>query len=210
MATTPLAVAPYVEQMKTWPQDGRHILAHYDDETIVVYQAYSPAIGRFAVHNGYFGGEFKYSRMSWIKPNFLWMMYRSQWGQTKGQEVVLAIRLRRRFFDWLLTQAVPSSFDRRLFPSHVDWASAISGSNVRVQWDPDHMPGGAMCERRAIQLGLRGPVLEAYGKREIVAIIHMSSFVAQQRLHVCEWSSGTLMTPQESLYLPGYSEDKPR
>lgn len=73
----------YVEQSRSWPQSGRHILAHFNDDTIIVYQAYRPEIGHFAAKHGYFGGEFKYSRMSWIKPNFLWMMYRSDWaGQT--------------------------------------------------------------------------------------------------------------------------------
>ena len=103
-----LATAPYAEQMKRWPQAGRHVLVQFDDETIIVYQAYRPEIGNFAVEKGYFGGEFKYSRMSWIKPNFLWMMYRSQWGQFEGQEVVLALRIKRKFFDSLLSQAVPS------------------------------------------------------------------------------------------------------
>ena len=67
-------------QVARWPKSGRHILAQYDDETIVVYQAYRPSIGSFAAEHGYFGGEFSYSRMSWIKPNFLWMMFRSGWG----------------------------------------------------------------------------------------------------------------------------------
>src|SRR6516225_8492353 len=115
MIEIPLAAAPYAEQMKSWPQTGQHILAQFDDDTIIVYQAYSPRIGQFAVEKGYFGGDFKYSRMSWIKPNFLWMMYRSQWGQAEGQEVVLAVRLRRTFFDSLLMQAVPSSFEAGAF-----------------------------------------------------------------------------------------------
>jgi hypothetical protein len=101
-------VVSYVEQVKRWPDCGRHILAQYDEETILVYQAYRSSIGRFAVKHGHFGGDFKYSRMSWIKPNFLWMMYRSDWGTAEGQEVVLALRLRRSFFDLLLAQAVPS------------------------------------------------------------------------------------------------------
>jgi len=66
----------YVDQVREWPRAGRHILSQYDDGTIVVYQEYAPAIGRFATMHGHFGGEFKYTRMSWIKPNFLWMMYR--------------------------------------------------------------------------------------------------------------------------------------
>ena len=65
------------------------IRADFDRETIVVYQAYRPQIGHFAVKHGYFGGEFKLTRMSWIKPNFLWMMYRCGWAQKPGQEVVM-------------------------------------------------------------------------------------------------------------------------
>jgi hypothetical protein len=202
MTATMLATAPYAEQMKRWPQTGQYILAHFDDETIIVYQAYRPSIGHFAVKNGFFGGDFKYSRMSWIKPNFFWMMYRSQWGQAQGQEVVLAVRLRRGFFDSLLAQAVPSSFDARGFASRDDWAAAVARSDVRLQWDPDHLPTGEKCERRAIQLGLRSAALEAYGKREIVQIIDMSSFVAEQRQNVQEWQNGTLTTPVEHVYIP--------
>ncbi len=198
-----LPVAPYAEQMKCWPQTGQHILAHFDEDTIIVYQAYRPSIGRFAIENVYFGGDFKYSRMSWIKPNFLWMMYRSQWGQADGQEVVLGIRLRRRFFDSLLAQAVPSSFDARTFASREDWATAVARSDVRLQWDPDHLPTGEKCERRAIQLGLRGATLEAYGERESVQIIDMSAFVAEQRANIHDWRTGKLMTPSERVYVPG-------
>jgi hypothetical protein len=202
MAAMTLATATYAEQMKCWPQAGRHILAQFDDETIIVYQAYGASIGRFAVENSCFGGDFKYSRMSWIKPNFLWMMYRSQWGQAEGQEVVLAVRLRRTFFDSLLVQAVSSSFDARVFGSREDWASAVARSDVRLQWDPDHLPTGEKCERRAIQLGLRSAALEAYGKREIVQIIDMSAFVAEQRSNVHDWRTGKLITPSERVYLP--------
>jgi Domain of unknown function (DUF4291) len=200
--TTPLPTAAYSDQMERWPQTGKHILAQFDDETIIVYQAYRPSIGQFAVEKGFFGGDFKLSRMSWIKPNFLWMMYRCQWGQGEGQEVVLAVRLKRRFFDSLLAQAVPSSFDAHVFGSHEEWAAAVAGSDVRMQWDPDHMPTGEKCERRAIQLGLQGPALEAYSKREIVQIIDMSAFVAQQRVNVRDWKNGKLITPLERVYVP--------
>jgi|GEM_PF-2390074 len=58
----PLAHELYSEQVKVWPKDGRHILAHYDDESIVVYQAYNPAIGRYAIEHGRFGGGFSFSQ----------------------------------------------------------------------------------------------------------------------------------------------------
>ena len=106
-----LVTEPYIEQVKTWPNKGRHILAQYDDDTVIVYQAYCPPIGLYAAEHGTFGGHFSYSRMSWIKPRFLWMMYRSGWGTKERQEVTLALRLGRAFFDSLLAQAVPSSWD---------------------------------------------------------------------------------------------------
>jgi Domain of unknown function (DUF4291) len=193
--------------MKRWPQTGQHILAQFDDDTIIVYQAYCPEIGKFAIEKGHFGGEFKYSRMSWIKPNFLWMMYRSQWGQSEGQEVVLAIRLKRKFFDSLLAQAVRSSFAPDLFSGRDEWAAAVANSDVRLQWDPDHLPTGEKCERRAIQLGLRGATLESYGKREIIQIIDMTAFVAEQRSHIGDWKNGTLVTPAESVYVASNQND---
>lgn len=195
----------YAEQVQRWPESGRHILAQYDDETILVYQAYRPAIGRFAAEHGYFGGGFKYTRMSWIKPNFLWMMYRSDWGRSQDQEVVLAIRLRRTFFDSLLQNAVFSSFGVSGFSDQDQWKAAVNASDVRLQWDPDHLPTGGKCERSAVQLGLRGETLEAFGKRESVEIIDVSGFVAEQREHISNWRSGTLVTPTEHVYVPADS-----
>lgn len=64
----------YLEQLSRWPSSGMHILAHFDERTIIVYQAYCPATGLFAARNGFFGDGFSYNRMSWIKPNFLWMI----------------------------------------------------------------------------------------------------------------------------------------
>src|SRR3974390_3276628 len=97
-----LLTEPYLVQNARLPKTGRHILAQFDDESVIVYQAYRPAIGHFAAQHGYFGGEFSLNRMSWIKPNFLWMTYRSGWGTKEGQEVTLAVRLRRAAFDEIL------------------------------------------------------------------------------------------------------------
>lgn len=51
-----------------WPISGRHILAQFDDQSVIILQAYRPAIGHFAAKNGFFGGEFSLNPMSWIKP----------------------------------------------------------------------------------------------------------------------------------------------
>ena len=192
----------YLEQKKRWPAEGRHILAQYDDQTIIVYQAYSPAIGQFAKNHGYFGGDFSFQRMSWIKPGFLWMMYRSGWGMKKGQEIVLAIRIKREFFDGILEQAVPSTHDTDLYAERERWKRELSTSEVRIQWDPDHHPDGKKAARRAIQLGLRGSVLKTYSKDAIVQIIDISKFVAKQRTHALFGNYKNLLIPQEEVYVP--------
>ena len=197
-----LPTARYLDQVATWPTEGRHILAHYDADTIVVYQAYRPSIGHYAIKHAAFGGEFSYSRMSWIKPNFLWMMYRSGWGTKEGQETTLGLRLRRQFFDRILAQAVASSFGQSDQSSQEAWKASLATSSVRLQWDPDHDPNGNAVARRAIQLGLRGPALEDFGKRELIEVIDMTEFVSEQRELLARVGIGELKTPVERVYVP--------
>lgn len=187
------------EQQSEWPQSGRHILAHFDDTGIVVYQAYRPAIADFAVKHQRFGGEFSYTRMSWIKPNFLWRMFRAGWATKAGQERILAVRLRRDFFDELLRDAVASSFDPARFASHDDWKAAVERSDVRLQWDPDRDPLGRPLERRAIQRGLRGRALRRYGEEALLDIQDITPVVIEQRAHLRD-GFAELVVPRERGY----------
>ncbi|GCE26763.1 hypothetical protein KDA_22470 [Dictyobacter alpinus] len=196
-----LEIVSYLEQKQHWPERGQHIMAQFDNASIIVYQAYKPTIGHFAARNGYFGGNrFSFERMSWIKPNFLWMMYRNGWGKKENQEVTLAIRLQRAAFDSLLEQAVPSSYWPDVYPSEAAWKQALEASSVRLQWDPDHGPAGQKLERRAIQLGLRGPVLEKFAREWIIDIEDISEFVRQQHQHVLIGDYTHLLTPRETVY----------
>jgi hypothetical protein len=196
----PLSTAPYALQDSRWPASGRGILAQFDTASVVVYQAYNPEIGRFAAKNGYFGGSFSLSRMSWIKPNFLWMMSRSGWGTKEGQEIVLAVRILRGAFEEILRQAVPSSWVTSLYPIEQTWKDDVARSFVRLQWDPDHDPMGGKLERRAVQLGLRGPVLERYAREWIVSIEDVSQLVADQRAHARKGEWDQLLVPCEEPY----------
>jgi hypothetical protein len=140
--------------------------------------------------------------MSWIKPSFLWLMYRSYWGTKAGQEVILALRVKRTFFDKILAQAVPSYYDQDLYLARQASQEAIRLSSVRLQWDPDHDPAGAPLARRAIQLGLRREVLREYAEQAILEIIDLSPFVAAQRVHAESGEYSKLQTPKERVYLP--------
>jgi hypothetical protein len=195
-----LETQPYIEQLKRWPTSGHHILAQFDTNTVVVYQAYRPAIGLVAVQHQRFTGEFSLNRMSWIKPNFLWMMYRSGWGTKDGQEVTLAVRLHRLAFDEILRQAMHSTYVPEVYGSPEKWKARLAESPVRLQWDPDHDPRGGKQERRAIQLGLAGEMLRQYAQSCIVSIEDISGFVAKQRPHAHTNGFAELVTPREGVY----------
>lgn len=199
-ATFPLVTEAYPEQRRRWPQTGRHILAQFDETGIVVYQAYRPAIGKYAAAHGRFGGEFSLSRMSWIKPNFLWMMYRCGWATKVNQETVLAVKIRRDAFDSILADAVHSSFVPEVYESPEAWEKAVAASSVRLQWDPDHSPTGERQERRAIQIGLRGEFLRRYADEWILRIDDLTQFVGEQAAHVAARNYERLMLPREEVY----------
>lgn len=195
-----LKVEPYLEQVSRWPNSGKVIMAQYDEQSVIVYQAYNESIGRFAAEHGYFGGPFSYSRMTWIKPNFLWMMYRSGWGGKDGQEVTLAVKLQRSAFNQILRQAVHSTFDPSAHKTLETWQLDLRNSDVRLQWDPDHDAVGGKLERRAIQLGLRGEAISRYGKEWILEIEDISDFVREQREHIGPAHHNRLLTPYETIY----------
>ncbi|AXG68737.1 hypothetical protein KORDIASMS9_00953 [Kordia sp. SMS9] len=197
-----LNIQNYKEQLNEWPQNGHHIMAQYDDEKIIVYQSYRPAIGLFAAKHQFFGGPFSLERMTWIKPNFLWMMYRNGWGKKVGQEVVLAIHLKREAFQKYLENAVHSSFKSELYESHEAWQKKVKSSNVRLQWDPDHDPYGAKLERRAIQIGIRNQFIRSYAKEDIIEIEDISAFVAEQYEFVKTNQLEKLQIPAERPFVP--------
>src|SRR4051812_17940848 len=100
----------------------REIRADYDRDTIVVYQAYPAAIADAALEAGRFVPPFSFRRMTWVKPSFLWLMHRSNWGRKAGQERVLAVRVRRACWEEALSLGVLTSFTPCVFASPAEWA----------------------------------------------------------------------------------------
>jgi hypothetical protein len=206
-----LHVEPYASQTERLPRSGRHILAQFDDDAIVVYQAFRPAIGHWATEHGRFGGEFSFARMSWIKTSFLWMMYRSGWATKPGQEVVLAVWLRCAGFEAILAEAVPSTFDPAYYGDEAIWSAAVARSTVRLQWDPDRTPGGRPLGRRAIQLGLRGRTLARYAAEWTLHIEDVTDFVREQaELARSPAGRSDLLVPHAEVYRPANAETTAR
>lgn len=69
----------------------KEIRAVYNEKTIRVYQAFNAQIADEAIAKGTFGSHFSMNRMSWIKPSFLWMMYRCGWCEKENQEQTLQV-----------------------------------------------------------------------------------------------------------------------
>lgn len=151
------------------PAKGNHILAQYNADNIVVYQAYPKKIISYAAQNHRLGGDaFSFNRMTWIKPNFLWMMYRCGWAAKENQEGVLPISISRDFFEEILSEAVYSSYKEAMYQSRNAWQPALNNSEVRLQWDPDHDPLGRLQQRRAIQLGVKGNIMERFAEKKLL------------------------------------------
>ncbi len=196
-----LQTISYIEQLQNTPQNGQVILGHQTDDQIVVYQAYNNQIAEYATTNQKLGGNhFSYNRMSWIKPNFLWMMYRCGWAEKENQENVIAIWIRKTDFEAILTKAVYSSFQESIYHSKESWKHELDQRDVRIQWDPDHDPFGNKQGRRAIQLGLKGDSLKAFGEDMIQKIEDITGFVKTQKQIVNKKQIENFIVPTERIY----------
>jgi hypothetical protein len=147
----------------------REIRADYDDRHLTVYQAYSPVVAGPALTAGRFVPPFKVGRMTWIKPSFLWMMYRSGWGTKPDQECVLAVRITRSGFDSAVREAVPSDEGIGRKP------------DVRVQWDPERDLHLNQLPYRSLQLGLAGDASRRYVDEWIVGLTDVTALAHQVR-----------------------------
>ncbi|HZM83888.1 MAG TPA: DUF4291 domain-containing protein [Candidatus Limnocylindrales bacterium] len=157
----------------------REVRASYTDETITVYQAYSPEIAEPALAAGCFVPPFKWERMTWIKPSFLWMMYRSGWAGKPGQEHVLAVSLRREGFEWALAHSCLSHFVPELFPDRQMWARKLKESPVRIQWDPERSLRMQPLPYRSLQVGLAGIAVDLYVDDWIVGIADVTALARE-------------------------------
>ena len=179
--------------------EQKQIRAVFDKRTIRVYQAYSPAIAEEAVKLGTFGGRFSLTRMTWIKPSFLWMMYRCGWAEKSGQERVLAIDVTREGFDFAVNNAVASSVGASGLSAE-EWKRRVANSDIRVQWDPEKDVHGNSLPYRSIQLGLRGQAVRDYVSKWIVEIHDITDYVHELNEKRQSGADITELLPKEQIY----------
>ncbi|MEU5687012.1 DUF4291 domain-containing protein [Streptomyces venezuelae] len=149
---------------------NHHIRALHTDKTITVYQAYAPALGLPAARTGRFPAAWKRDRMTWIKPSFLWMMYRCGWATKEDQQTVLAVEITREGFDWALRNACLSHYVRGLHADQAAWKRELRRSPARVQWDPERDLHLNALPCRSLQLGLSGEASRSFADEWTVSI----------------------------------------
>lgn len=179
----------------------KEIRAVYDDDTIRVYQAYSREIAEEAVKLGTFGKHFILDRMTWIKPSFLWMMYRCGWAEKEGQERVLQIDIKREVFDYLVTHAVSSAYQEDSGLSVDEWKRAVKQSDIRIQWDPERDIYGNPLDYRSIQIGIRGECVRQYVREWIVQIKDITGYVTELRKEMERGEDISGRLPNEKTYI---------
>jgi len=149
---------------------SRQVRAQFNAHTLIVYQAFSPEIARPAIQAQTFVPPFGMGRMTWIKPSFLWMMYRSAWGSAPGQEHILAVEISRDGFEWALGHACLSHFDPAVHATDQQWRAQLEASPVRIQWDPEKDLHLRPLPIRAIQVGLSKEAVRLYVSEWIKSI----------------------------------------
>jgi hypothetical protein len=181
---------------------AREVRARYSAESITVYQAYPPEIAEPAVAAGRFVPPFKRDRMTWIKPSFLWMMYRCGWATKPGQERVLAVEITRPGFEWALAHACLSHFDPAQHRDHQAWSQQLKGSPVRVQWDPERSIRLGVLPYRSLQVGLSGEAVDRYVDQWTVALTDVTPTVhtIHDLLRGGEEQAAAAMLPTERPY----------
>ncbi|MFB7089379.1 DUF4291 domain-containing protein [Streptomyces sp. NPDC056296] len=156
----------------------REIRATYTATSITVYQAYSPEIGLPAVREGRFPASWKRDRMTWIKPSFLWMMYRCGWATKVDQETVLSVEITRDGFESALRGACLSSYVPGVHPDRATWQRQLKRAPARIQWDPERDLRLQPLPYRSLQLGLSGETARLYadewtvGIRDVTPLAH--------------------------------------
>jgi hypothetical protein len=140
------------------------IRADYDADTIVVYQAYAPAMADAALRAGRFVAPFSFRRMTWIKPSFPWLMHRSNWARKPGQERVLAVRMSRQGWEEALSRAVLTTED----------PAAVARATVHVQWDPERSSRGAALNHYSIQVGIGRDLVRTFTDDWIVGLTDLT------------------------------------
>ena len=179
--------------------------AEWDAEGVYVYQAFKDEIADWALENQRFGGpHFNPKRMTWIKPSFAWVLYRSGYAQKHDQNRILKIKIPHDCLSQILSQC--------------KCAHGEGGGIGRVQWDPERDLFAAeakiprkMVRQRAIQIGMKDSLSEFY-VQSIISIEEVTDLAhVVQNAHMSKTNDDiktiSVQLPIERPYIPTCSKE---
>lgn len=148
----------------------RQIHAHQPNPlTLTLYQAYNTSIATAAIATQKLSASplFNATRMTWLKPSWCWVCYRSGYGQKDANQThILALEVTREGFDEILSHGVLAhDIGKDGKDSERD-----GGGCVRVQWDPERGPALERYAYRSIQVGVKGPLVGTLVEEWVVGI----------------------------------------
>ena len=160
----------------------QEIRAEFDNKTITVYQAYNKNIALPAIKNNKFEKPFSFNRMTWIKPSFLWLMERTNWGNQSNQDYILGSMIKREYWEKALSLGVLTDPDKNVYSNGYEWEKQFKEAKVHIQWDPERTFKGVKLQERTIQVGISRFLIEEYNRDWIVEIVDLTPLVKKMYL----------------------------
>lgn len=178
------------------------IRALYDTKNIALYAAFSSSIANVALKTQQLLPPFSYDRMTWVKPSYLWMMYRSDWTQKDNMQRILRIWIKRTDWEKALKEAVLTTPEAHVYNDAKKWRKQLDKARIRVQWDPERDIQNKHLAFKSIQVGITPALAETYAKRWISKIEDVTPLTHQIRSWVFaqQWQEATQLLPKEQVY----------
>lgn len=99
----------------------------------------------------------------------------------KEEKRILSIEIRRTGFDTILSDAILSKYDNKVYSNELEWKRQMKITEVLCQWDPERNVDGIKSPEKTIQLGIRGNILKHYISDWIIKINDITETVIQLR-----------------------------
>ncbi len=183
--------------------NNQEIRAEYDNKTITVYQAYNKNIAIPAIKNNQFEKPFSFNRMTWIKPSYLWLMERSNWGTKSNQEYILGIKIKRKYWEKALSLGVLTHPEKSIYASGQEWHEKLKKAQVHIQWDPERTLKGRKLQKRSIQVGISRFLIEEFNTKWIVEIKDLTPLTKKinQLRKQGKYKEAKRLLPKERVYI---------
>ena len=140
--------------------------------------------------------------MTWLKPSYLWLMERSNWGNKSNQNFILGIRVYRKYLEKALSIGVLTDPDKEVYSSGYEWEQQFNKAKVHIQWDPERTIKAGKLQQRTIQVGISRHLIEEYNEQWIAEISDYTPLTKKINQHrkAGNYTAAKKLLPKEKVY----------